>query len=98
MKHETPIIILDPDHAGHLIAMLADYHTYVLEAWHHGEVFTNDGVADTCYLLGNIEGRLLYDGITQEDLDIMEDWEAELEDWKNLHNGNIICMSESSER
>jgi hypothetical protein len=88
---ERKLVTLDADHTGQLIAMLTDYHTYLIEQWHCGEK-QNDNVAYTCYLLGNIEGRLLYNGITQEDLDLMEDWEAELNSWKESNNGQILRL------
>lgn len=88
---EPELVKLDADHAGHLLGMLAEYHTFVMDQWHCGEK-QNDDVADTCYLLGNIEGRLLYDGLTQEDLDLLEAWEEELEEWKESNNGQILRL------
>lgn len=91
METNKPLVSLDADHTGHLLCMLADYHTFIIDQWHCGER-ENDEVAGTCYLLGNIEGRLLYNGLTQDDLDILEDWEAELEEWKESNNGQIIRL------
>lgn len=88
---EKPLVSLDADHTGHLLCMLADYHTFIIEQWHCGER-ENDEVADTCYLLGNIEGRLLYNGLTQDDLDLLELWEEELNEWKESNNGQIIRL------
>ena len=90
--NEKPILVsMDADHQIHLLAMLADYHTCIIEQWHCGER-QNDEVAETCYLLGNIEGRLLYSGITKEDLEIMQCWEDELEEWKESNNGQICKL------
>ena len=87
--NEKPVLVsMDADHQIHLLAMLADYHACIIEQWHCGEL-QNDEVAETCYRLGNIEGRLLYSGITEEDLEIMQCWEDELEEWKESNNGQI---------
>lgn len=75
----NPFVILDADHTGYLLVMLAEYHTFVLDQWHCGEK-QNDDVAETCYMLGNIESRVRYNHLTQDDLDLLEDWEAELEE------------------
>ena len=85
-----PFVHLDADHAGSILVLLSEYHTYVLEAWHCGEAFTNDEVADTCYMIGNIEGRCLYGGLTQDDLDLINAWKEELEEWKSWHGGRIL--------
>ena len=82
-------VILDADHAGHLLVMLAEYHTFVLDQWHCGEL-ENDDVANTCYLLGNIESRVRYNHLTQDDLDLLEYWEEELNEQKEGNNGQIL--------
>lgn len=92
MEENKPRVSLDADHTGHLLCMLADYHTLVIEQWHCGER-ENDEVADICYLLGNIEGRLFsMNGLTQDDLDLLELWEEELNEWKESNNGQIIRL------
>lgn len=71
-------VTLDADHQGHIIVFLAAYHTWITEQWELGEIESRN-FAETCYLLGNIEGRALYNGLTQKDLDLIEAWEEEYE-------------------
>lgn len=87
-----PLVKLDADHAGSLLVLLADIHTYVMEAWRCGEKEHEDAM-ETCYMIGNVEGRCLYDGLTQDDLDLIEAWKEELEEWKSWHGGCIITPS-----
>lgn len=87
-----PTVKLDADTAGSILAFLADYRTYLKEAWRCGEM-EHEVVMDSLYMLGNIEGRCLYDGLTCDDLEIIENWEEELDDWKASHGGNIITPS-----
>lgn len=84
-----PYVVLDADHAGHILVMLAEFHTYVLDQWHSGEK-ENDDVATTCYFIGNIESRARHNHLKQSDLDLLEDWEGELNEWKEQNNGQIL--------
>lgn len=89
VEQKPKFVNLDSDHKGHLFVVLAEYHTYLIEGWHCGE-FENDDVADTCYLLGNIEGRLWGDCVTEEDLELLQCWEDEVEEWKENNDGHIL--------
>ena len=86
-----PMVSIDADHMGYLLSILADYHTMAMVQLDSGLVGPGT-CADTCYMLGNIEGRLLYSGLTQDDLDLVEAWEKELNDWKEKNNGQIIRL------
>ena len=52
---------------------------------------------DACYLLGNLEGRCLYDGLTEEDLELVAAWREEVDEWKSWHGGCIIGTPTSNE-
>ena len=80
------MVSLDADHAGEILAFLADYHTFIREAYRQDELDAEEAM-EVLYLLGNIEGRCLYNGLIQADLDILEGWENNLNDWKNDHGG-----------
>lgn len=73
-------VILDADTTGHYLVFLAEYHSWLTLRWETGEV-ENRYYAETCYMLGNIEGRTLYNGLTQEDIELLEAWEEEYEEW-----------------
>lgn len=79
---ETQRVELEEEQAQNLLVMISEFHTLVLDQWHCGER-ENDEVAEICYLLGNIEGRLIYNGLNQDDLDLLECWQEELEEDKN---------------
>lgn len=99
MKHDPlakPTVKLDADTAGSILVFLADYHTYVMEAWRCGEM-THEDAMDACYMLGNTEGRCLYDGLTLEDLERIEAWEEEVDEWKSWHGGCIIGIPTENE-
>lgn len=72
-------VALDADTAGHYLVFLAEYHSWLTLRWESGEIEGRD-YADTCYLIGNIEGRTLYGGLTQEDIELLEAWEEEYEE------------------
>lgn len=88
MKHE--MVVLDADQQIHLLAVLADFHTYVLEAWHCGEEFDDEGPLLRAIMCSNMEGRCIGNNLCQEDLDLIADWEEEVERWKECHDGNIV--------
>lgn len=77
-ENNNPRVSLDADHQGHIIVFLAEYHSWITEQWECGEM-EDRNYADTCYMIGNIEGRTLYNGLTQEDLNLIEAWEEEYE-------------------
>lgn len=91
-----PFVKLDADTAGDIIAFLADYHTYVAEAFACFKM-PCEAAMDACYLLGNLEGRCLYDGLTEEDLELVAAWREEVDEWKSWHGGCIIGTPTSNE-
>ena len=84
-------VTLDADHCGSILAFLADYHTYLGEAVTQGKISPTDAVY-TAYRMGNIEGRCLYDGLTLGDLELIDIWEGELDEWKAAHGDQIIVI------
>lgn len=81
MTNEVHFVPIDADHQGHLLVMLAEYHTMVMDQSHCGEL-GNDDVASTCYMIGNVESRVRYNHLTPDDLELMELWEEDLDEWK----------------
>lgn len=75
----VPFAVLDPDDQGARLCLLASYHGFYKERWNLGEV-TNEDYAETMYLLGNMEGRLMYNHVTQDDIEMMDLWQKELEE------------------
>ena len=84
-----PLVKLDADTAGDIIAFLAEYRTYVTEAFACFKI-PCEAAMDACYLLGNLEGRCLYDGLTEEDLELIAAWREEVDEWKSWHGGCIV--------
>ena len=68
---------LDADDQGARLCSLAEYHNWIGDQWRCGEV-TNEDYADTCYMLGNIEGRLLHNHVTMDDVELMDLWFEEM--------------------
>ena len=91
-----PLVKLDADTAGDIIVFLAEYRTYVMEAFACFKIPCEEAM-DACYLLGNVEGRCLYDGLTEEDLELIAAWREEVDEWKSLHGGCIIGTPTSNE-
>ena len=89
MNNNKPLIKLDADHAGTLLVVMSELHTYWMELWREGKAKPEDTM-DKLYLMGNMEGRCLYDGLTQDDLDLLELWEEEMVAWKEEHGGCLI--------
>jgi len=84
---KTPLVVIDADQKVHLLNVCADYHSFLVD-------FLSDRIDDgapktevvddlyTLYLIGNIEGRLLYGGLTDGDMKILTDWDEFLEGLK----------------
>lgn len=83
-------VSLDADHQGHLVCVLNEYRNYI--RMHIEDFLESDDtdsrvtkpleLADLFYLTGNVEGRLLSDSVTASDLELIETWEQELEEFK----------------
>lgn len=85
LNQPKPEINLDADHQGHLLCVLTEVHTkflydmdQVLARLEDMDEGTRREYLDTLYILGNIEGRLLHNHINEDDLELIEMWEAEL--------------------
>ena len=92
----SPLVKLDADTAGDIIVFLAEYRTYVTEAFACFKI-PCAAAMDACYMLGNLEGRCLYDGLTEEDLELIAAWREEVDEWKSWHGGCIIGTPTSNE-
>ena len=91
-----PLVKLDADTAGDIIVFLAEYRTYVTEAFACFKI-PCEAAMDACYMLGNLEGRCLYDGLTEEDLELVAAWREEVDEWKSWHGGCIVGTPTSNE-
>jgi hypothetical protein len=74
--YNNSFVQLDADHQGHIIVFLCDYHNWLTELWEREEINDKD-YADTCYLIGNFEGRALHNGLMVKDIELIEEWELE---------------------
>lgn len=81
---ESPLLRIDADQKIHLLSVLADYHSFLCDFI--GDKVDNEDDIQldlySLYLLGNIEGRLLYGGITEGDMKILTEWDEFLEGCK----------------
>lgn len=69
---------LDADQQGHILSVLADYHTVLNDRIIDERFGTDQQMRDllySVYLLGNIEGRCFGDCLTTEDLEMIDAWE-----------------------
>lgn len=81
-----PRVDLDADHIGHLLCVLCDYLNHIrLNIEDYLESDETDSrisqsmrLMELFYLAGNIEGRLLSNNVDEKDLEIIEEWENEL--------------------
>lgn len=93
MDNNKPTIKLDADHMGTLLVLMSELHTYWMELYRLNPLEAE--IPEKLYLMGNMEGRCLYDGLTQDDLDILEAWEEDLTEWKEAHGGALIPIDDA---
>ena len=82
----TPKAMLDADHTGHLLCVICDYLNHIrLHIEDYLESDDTDSrierpleLMELFYLAGNIEGRLLSNNVNEKDLELIEEWEKEL--------------------
>lgn len=70
-------VILDCDQIGDDLSFLAEYHSYLTLLWESAEM-ENRSYAETVYLIGNIEGRLMYNHATEDDMELIALWKEEM--------------------
>lgn len=93
MNNNRPTVSLDADHMGTLLVLMSELHTYWMELYRLNPLEAE--IPEKLYLMGNMEGRCLYNGLTQEDLDLLEAWEEELTEWKEAHGGCLIPIDDA---
>lgn len=93
MNNNPTTIALDADHMGTLLVLMSELHTYWVELWREGKA-TPEDTMEKLYLMGNMEGRCLYNGLIMDDLDLLEAWEEEMEAWKEAHGGFLLPIDE----
>ena len=68
---------LDADHLGHLCEVCERYHQRIIDQVQAAEMETME-FGQLAYQVGYMQGRLEAEMITEEDLEILEEWEQEL--------------------
>ena len=68
---------LDADHLGHLCVVCERYHQWIIDQVQTAEMTTMD-YGQLAYQVGYMQGKLEAEMITEEDLEILEEWEQEL--------------------
>lgn len=94
MNNNIPTVTLDADHAGTLLVVMSELHTYWMEMYRKDTVDV-EGLLEKMYLLGNIEGRCIHNGLTQKDLDILEAWEEDMVKFKEENGGCLIPIDDA---
>lgn len=70
-------ISLDADHLGHLCVVCERYHQRIIDQVQAAEMTTMD-YGQLAYQVGYMQGRLEAEMITENDLEVLEEWEQEL--------------------
>ena len=70
-------ISLDADHLGHLCVVCERYHQRIIDQVQTAEMTTMD-YGQLAYQIGYMQGRLESEMITENDLEVLEEWEQEL--------------------
>ena len=68
---------LDADHLGHLCVVCERYHQRIIDQVQAAEIATME-FGQLAYQVGYMQGRLEAEMITEEDLEVLEEWEQEL--------------------
>lgn len=79
-------IKLDADAIGEWLVFLADYHSWITDQLNLG-LITGEEAADSCYMLGNLEGRLKYNHLDQKDYEMMVSMRYDYDkcnEWPNM--------------
>lgn len=72
---------LDADTQIYYLNVLADYHSYLIGDMNSKrgmELKEIQGLMDECYILGNIEGRLVQGTISADDVELIEEWQDKI--------------------
>lgn len=75
---QTKYANVDADHLGHMIFILDEYKHYVKELLDTAEMSTEDYAAE-CYAIGYLQGRAEIGLLSEKDINIIDEWENELE-------------------
>ena len=70
-------ISLDADHLGYLCVVCERYHQRIIDQVQTAEMTTMD-YGQLAYQVGYMQGRLEAEMITENDLEVLEEWEQEL--------------------
>ena len=70
-------ISLDADHLGYLCVVCERYHQRIIDQVQTAEMTTMD-YGQLAYQIGYMQGRLEAEMITENDLEVLEEWEQEL--------------------
>lgn len=92
-----PRVDLDADHTGHLLCVICDYLNHIrlnIEDYLESDetdsrISQSEQLMELFYLAGNIEGRLLSNNVNEKDLELIEDWENELQGFQLAKDENV---------
>lgn len=92
-----PKVNLDADHAGHLLCVICGYlnhirlniEDYLMSDDTDSLIEKPLELMELFYLAGNIEGRLLSNNVNEKDLELIEDWENELNGGQSGNKENV---------
>lgn len=90
-------VILDADHTGHLLCVICDYLNHIrlnIEDYLEGDETDSRierplELMELFYQAGNIEGRLLSNNVNETDLELIEEWEKELNGGQSGNKENV---------
>ena len=70
-------ISLDADHLGYFCVVCDSYHQRIIDQVQAAEITTMD-YGQLAYQVGYMQGKLEAEMITEEDLEVLEEWKQEL--------------------
>ena len=70
-------ISLDADHLGYFCVVCDRYHQRIIDQVQAAEITTMD-YGQLAYQVGYMQGKLEAEMITEEDLEVLEEWKQEL--------------------
>jgi hypothetical protein len=90
-------VLLDADHTVHLLCVICDYLNHIrlnIEDYLEGDetdsrIKKSLELMELFYQAGNIEGRLLSNNVNETDLELIEEWEKELNGGQSGNKENV---------
>lgn len=76
---QTEYVCLDADHLCYMMAVLDEYKNYEKDLLDRAELSTED-YAVVCYQIGYMQGRMELGLLSASDVEVIQDWEIEMQD------------------